>query len=105
MSGSTPHRLLLFSFDDGPNWQTTPRLLEYLDQQGIRAVFFLSMSRMLGEGYREAQQRSIALTIARRGHLVANHTLQHVQLPTLTGEQNHRVAHVVRADHAVLDLD
>ncbi len=83
ISGSTPHRMLLFTFDDGPNWNTTPLLLDYLDSEGIRAVFFLSMSRLQGDGFREQQQRAIAQDIARRGHLVANHTVQHLQLPTM----------------------
>src|SRR5262249_8008617 len=46
-----------------------------------------SMNRLVGEGFREMQQRAIALNIARRGHTVANHTVQHMQLPTLNNQQ------------------
>lgn len=83
LTGQTPHRLLLFTFDDGPNRRTTPRLLDYLDAYGVKGVFFLTASRMRGETARQRLQQDIARDIVARGHVVANHTLDHVQLPAL----------------------
>ncbi len=83
ITGRTPHRILLFTFDDGPNRRTTPRLLDYLDAYGVKGVFFLTASRMKGETNRQRLQQRIAQDIVRRGHVVASHTLDHVQLPTL----------------------
>ncbi len=86
MTGATPHRLILFTFDDGPDQRTTPLLLDRLDAVGVKAVFFLIGSRMQGHGRREQQQAAIAREIARRGHIVANHTYDHLQLPLLDAE-------------------
>jgi peptidoglycan/xylan/chitin deacetylase (PgdA/CDA1 family) len=83
IGGRTSHRLLLFTFDDGPNRRTTPRLLDYLDAYGVKGVFFLTASRMKGETNRQRLQQQIAQDIVRRGHVVASHTLDHLQLPAL----------------------
>ena len=83
ITGSTPHRLILFSFDDGPDPRTTPLLLDRLDDAGIKAVFFLVASRIAQTTPMEREQASIAREIARRGHLIGSHTFGHVQLPLL----------------------
>ena len=84
VSGSTPHRLILFTFDDGPDRRTTPLLLDRLDAAGVKAVFFLTASRLHGRNLAERQQIRIAREIVERGHLAANHTVDHLQLPLLT---------------------
>jgi peptidoglycan-N-acetylglucosamine deacetylase len=87
MSGATPHRIILFTFDDGPDRRTTPLLLDRLDAVGVKAVFFLVASRILGSTPHERQQVNIAREIVRRGHIVGNHTYEHLQLPLLNNEQ------------------
>ena len=83
ITGATPHRLILFTFDDGPDQRTTPLLLDRLDDAGIKAVFFLVASR-LGQGTPiEREQSMLAREIVRRGHLVGGHTFDHAQLPLL----------------------
>lgn len=84
ITGATPHRIVLFTFDDGPHWKHTPKLLDALDAAGVRAVFFITGDRLVGEGPRQDQQRALVRDIADRGHLVANHTYGHLQLPLLT---------------------
>jgi peptidoglycan/xylan/chitin deacetylase (PgdA/CDA1 family) len=81
ITGRTAHRLILFTFDDGPELTETPRLLDLLEQHGAKAVFFLTASRLQGRSDGARQARAIAREIARRGHLVGNHTVDHVQLP------------------------
>lgn len=83
MSGATPHRLILFTFDDGPNRDTTPLLLDRLDAAGIRAVFFLTGENMRGENVTERKNQAIARETVRRGHIVASHGMHHRQLPLL----------------------
>jgi peptidoglycan-N-acetylglucosamine deacetylase len=83
ITGTTPHRLILFTFDDGPDPGTTPLLLDRLDDVGIKAVFFLVASRIAGATPRERHQATIAREIARRGHLIGGHTVDHVQMPLL----------------------
>lgn len=84
ISGSTPHRLILFTFDDGPDRRTTPLLLDRLDAAGVKAVFFLTASRIQGRNVAERQQAAIARDIVARGHIVASHTRDHKQLPLLS---------------------
>ena len=86
ITGSTPHRLILFTFDDGPDRRTTPLLLDRLDEAGVRAVFFLVASRFDDNTPVERQDALIAREIVKRGHLVGNHTLDHAQLPLLDEE-------------------
>jgi peptidoglycan/xylan/chitin deacetylase (PgdA/CDA1 family) len=84
ITGATPHRMVLFTFDDGPHWKHTPRLLDALDAAGVRAVFFITGDRLVGEGPRQDQQRALIADIASRGHTIGNHTYGHLQLPLLT---------------------
>ena len=83
ITGATPHRLILFTFDDGPSHRYTLHLLDYLDAYGVRAVFFLIGERLVGSTPRQVVQQNIAREIVRRGHIVGNHTTDHVQLPVL----------------------
>ncbi|MEM9865557.1 MAG: polysaccharide deacetylase family protein [Myxococcota bacterium] len=82
--GGTPHRLIHFTFDDGPSRNTTPRLLEELDRLGIKATFFITTGRMATPGQRAREERAILANIAERGHRIGNHTITHRQLPLLT---------------------
>jgi peptidoglycan-N-acetylglucosamine deacetylase len=83
ITGRTPHRLILFTFDDGPDPRYTPRLLDRLDEVGVKAVFFLTASRIAGPGPWQLRNQEIAREIVRRGHVVGNHTVDHEQLPLL----------------------
>jgi peptidoglycan/xylan/chitin deacetylase (PgdA/CDA1 family) len=84
VKGSTPHRLILFSFDDGPDRATTPLLLDRLDRAGIRALFFLTGSNLRGENAAERRNQEIARDTIARGHWVASHGMYHRQLPLLS---------------------
>jgi peptidoglycan/xylan/chitin deacetylase (PgdA/CDA1 family) len=84
ITGSTPHRLILFTFDDGPDRATTPVLLDRLDRAGIRAVFFLTGSNLRGENAAERRNQEIARDTIARGHVVASHGMYHRQLPLLS---------------------
>jgi peptidoglycan/xylan/chitin deacetylase (PgdA/CDA1 family) len=83
IDGATPNRLILFSFDDGPERRTTPLLLDRLDAAGVKAVFFLTASRIAGRTAAEREQAALAREIVARGHLVGSHTVDHLQLPLL----------------------
>jgi peptidoglycan/xylan/chitin deacetylase (PgdA/CDA1 family) len=81
--GGTKHRAILFTFDDGPSRRTTPRLLDILDDLGIKAVFFVK-SESFGDGNPwEREHADIVREIVRRGHTIGNHTETHRQLPLL----------------------
>ncbi|AMN45720.1 hypothetical protein ACG33_01080 [Steroidobacter denitrificans] len=58
------------SFDDGPDREWTPRILDMLEEVGMRATFF-----MIG---RQAQRApELVRRIAADGHAVGNHTYSH----------------------------
>jgi peptidoglycan/xylan/chitin deacetylase (PgdA/CDA1 family) len=83
IGGGSRHRRILFTFDDGPARQTTPRLLDVLDDLGIKALFFVK-SESFGNGNPwEREHAQIVREIVRRGHMIGNHTDTHRQLPLL----------------------
>jgi peptidoglycan-N-acetylglucosamine deacetylase len=73
---SSPRRLAI-TFDDGPNPTITPKFLEFLDRQQVRATFFL-----IGRYVRECPD--LAREVVARGHVVGNHTQTHPNLFWLT---------------------
>ena len=84
--GATPHRLIMFSFDDGPDHRYTPGLLDTLDALEMKAIFFLAARRLEDQTPRARQLADIARDIVRRGHFVGNHTMDHLQLPLLDAQ-------------------
>ncbi len=83
ITGVTSHRLILFTFDDGPDQRTTPRLLDMLDEEGIKAVFFVTTNRFRDPMPWFRRNAELVREIARRGHLVGSHTVNHEELPAL----------------------
>src|SRR5215510_7189617 len=68
--GPAGHRQVSLTFDDGPDPETTPRLLRLLAAGNARATFFVV-------GERAARHPEIARAIVDEGHEVANHTWRH----------------------------
>lgn len=58
------------TFDDGPDPETTPLVLDLLDQYGAKASFFCIASKVLAHP-------ELAREIIRRGHSLENHTYRH----------------------------
>ncbi len=65
---------IAITFDDGPNPELTPKLLDMLKERGIKATFFV-----VGKNVEEYP--GIVTRMATEGHEVANHSWSH---PTLT---------------------
>jgi peptidoglycan/xylan/chitin deacetylase (PgdA/CDA1 family) len=68
--GGLKHKEIALTFDDGPNPETTPRILDILDQHCIKATFF-----MVGI-YAQARP-DLVREVARRGHIIGTHTYTH----------------------------
>jgi len=66
-------RKLAITFDDGPNPSITPQFLDLLDRYQAPATFFL-----IGRYIRECPD--LVTEIARRGHVIGNHTESHPNL-------------------------
>ena len=85
ISDSTKRRILHFTFDDGPDQDHTPRLLDALDRFGHRATFFFSTSRFTGLHPRHDFAPGMAREVARRGHRIGSHGFDHVRMSRMRG--------------------
>lgn len=81
------------TFDDGPDPAVTPRVLDRLDERGVRASFFCI-------GRRVAAHPDLAAEIARRGHRLENHTWSHPNGFSCYGPAAQR-QEIVRAQDAI----
>jgi peptidoglycan/xylan/chitin deacetylase (PgdA/CDA1 family) len=70
-------RNIALTFDDGPDPDYTPKVLAVLRTYRVQATFFV-----IGEN--AAAFPRLLHDIAAGGHVVANHSYTHPQLPTLT---------------------
>jgi peptidoglycan/xylan/chitin deacetylase (PgdA/CDA1 family) len=74
---------LALTFDDGPEYTTTPLILDELDRHNVRATFFVTGHRMDGDGAVAGYNRDVLRDAFRRGHLVGNHTYHHDVMDTM----------------------
>ena len=65
-------KVIYLTFDDGPNPEVTPRVLDILDEFEAKATFFCVGENVLK--YPEIFQE-----VKHRGHAVGNHTFNHVK--------------------------
>jgi peptidoglycan/xylan/chitin deacetylase (PgdA/CDA1 family) len=72
----TSKPVLALTFDDGPHPELTPRLLDILRAEGVRATFYVVGKNV--EAYPEIARRIVA-----EGHEIANHSWSHPALPSL----------------------
>lgn len=68
------------TFDDGPDGEHTPRLLDLLAEHGVHATFFLVGHRI--EAHPTLVERMVA-----EGHLIANHSWSHSAFGRLSLKQ------------------
>jgi peptidoglycan/xylan/chitin deacetylase (PgdA/CDA1 family) len=73
-------RELILSFDDGPDLKFTPLVLDELDRRGLKAIFFVTGHRVIGDHPEDLARRELLGRIAAHGHMVANHTMTHRDL-------------------------
>jgi peptidoglycan/xylan/chitin deacetylase (PgdA/CDA1 family) len=66
------------TFDDGPDPEVTPRVLDLLDAAAVRATFFLIAARA-------RRQPALVREIVARGHALANHSNSHAHHFALLG--------------------
>jgi peptidoglycan/xylan/chitin deacetylase (PgdA/CDA1 family) len=68
--GDVSRRRVALTFDDGPDNQSTPELLDLLRAERVPATFFCI-------GRNVTAQPELTARIVREGHLLANHTYSH----------------------------
>ena len=72
--------MIALTFDDGPHYQQTPRLLELLEQYNVKSTFFVLGDR---SHFTESNKKTVTL-VAEAGHEIASHTYSHKDLKTLS---------------------
>lgn len=78
MEGEAPK--IAITFDDGPSSHCTGRLLDGLKERNVRATFFL-----IGKNAKE--NPDLVKRIDEEGHLIGNHTYNHVEITRLSDEE------------------
>lgn len=73
-------KLVALTFDDGPHPVYTEKLLDGLKERDVKATFFLI-------GKSAQQYPDLVRRMAEEGHLIGNHTMNHVQLNRQTYEK------------------
>ncbi len=76
----TEERKVAITFDDGPHPYYTEQLLDGLKERGVHATFFVTGEH--AENYPEIIKR-----MYEEGHLIGNHTYNHIQLTKANGEK------------------
>ncbi len=71
---------ILLTFDDGPNKETTPVILNTLEKLGIKAVFFV-----VGENAKKNPE--LLKDILSAGNEIGNHTFNHRTITRLTKDE------------------
>jgi len=71
---SAPEKVVLLTFDDGPKDRAVlEQMLDALDKHQAKAVFFVN-------GYRAVKQPELLELIHERGHMIGNHSWDHINL-------------------------
>jgi peptidoglycan/xylan/chitin deacetylase (PgdA/CDA1 family) len=87
---------IALTFDDGPDPDVTPRVLDLLDAHGVRATFF-GISTLAG------RHPEVVREIVRRGHAVENHSCGHLVTFSMMGMGGIR-REIAQAQHTLSSL-
>lgn len=79
-AGSAQDKEVALTFDDGPEDKWTPEVLDILKQKNIKATFFVI-------GKQAQKYPDILRRIYTEGHVIGDHTLNHVDLTKLDTQQ------------------
>ncbi len=72
----TAEQAVALTFDDGPDPESTPQVLDALARLGMKATFFVI-------GARAARHPELIARIAAEGHEIGNHSWDHPSLPEI----------------------
>lgn len=79
-AGSVQDKKVALTFDDGPEENWTPKILDILKEKKVKATFFVI--GQMAQAHPDMLKR-----IYQEGHVIGNHTFHHVDLQTLSTQQ------------------
>jgi len=77
LNGPSTKREIALTFDDAPDVNFTPQILDVLKSKGVKATFFVV-------GNRVKAHPDIVERMVKEGHTLGNHSYNHANLPKLT---------------------
>lgn len=93
VNGEAPR--IAITFDDGPSAHCTGRLLDGLKERNIKGTFFL-----IGKNANE--NPDLVKRLAEEGHLIGNHTYNHVEITRLSDEEAKK--EIMETDHVISSI-
>ncbi len=90
--------MVALTFDDGPHYEQTPRLLEILDRYDVKSTFFILGERTL---WGPSNEKALQM-VYDAGHEVASHTHTHKNLKQISVED--MKAEIVNAREAIYSV-
>ena len=84
VNGDEVHGVVAFTFDDGPNPETTPAVIDALEKYDIPATFFIVTQRLLGK--RGEKSREVLARELTAGFLIGDHSNSHINLRASAGK-------------------
>lgn len=92
---SAEPKLIALTFDDGPSLDFTPKVLKILDDEDIKATFFLVGKWLPGK-------RALVQEMVKDGQQIGNHTFDHVKLTGLSADEIR--SELNQTDNALTDI-
>jgi peptidoglycan-N-acetylglucosamine deacetylase len=83
VDGEEVHGVVAFTFDDGPNPETTPAVIDALEKYNIPATFFIITQRI---GKHNTKSREVLARELAGGFLVGSHSVTHPNLKSAGGD-------------------
>ena len=92
--GDPGNARVALTFDDGPHPEATPKILDFLESEGIKATFFLRGDAISG-------QEALVRKLHRSGHTLGNHSYHHRSFFPLMSPG--RIADEIRSTSSLLE--
>jgi peptidoglycan/xylan/chitin deacetylase (PgdA/CDA1 family) len=84
--GYLPNNVVNLSFDDGPDWNNTARVLDVLRDKNVKATFFINTENWSNLNVDEPMKALVRRMVA-EGHELASHSVHHLHMATLGADQ------------------
>lgn len=81
-----PSNVVVLTFDDGPDWNNTARVLDVLQDKNVKASFFINTENWSNVNT-DGPMRDLVRRMVNEGHELASHSVHHLSMPSLSAAQ------------------